>query len=101
MHKRSHDILADINIDFIDTSHSHCQGGGDGSPGGPNRAKEQYDTLKHEQEEALGPTDISTVATVHRLAQTLEQLGAEHPGNKEKAQTLYRGVYILYQSIFG
>lgn len=59
-------------------------------------AENQYEILEHEQEQALGPTDMNTVSTVQRLASTLEQLD-----RLEEARALYRRVYISYQNIFG
>jgi tetratricopeptide (TPR) repeat protein len=61
-----------------------------------DHAENQYETLEHEQEETLGPTDITTVGTVQRLASTLEQLG-----RLEESRALYRRVYISYQNLFG
>jgi tetratricopeptide (TPR) repeat protein len=99
-HQRSRDTLADIDIGDIDIALGFrvamAKASAAAAQGELDRAEDQYNTLEHEQEEVLGPTDVNTVGTVQRLASTLEQLG-----KLDEAQALYRRVYLSYQNIFG
>lgn len=59
-------------------------------------AEHQFETLEHEQEQALGPANAETVGTIQMLAQTLHRMGKAND-----AHALYRRVYLSYQTTFG
>ncbi|KAH6994901.1 hypothetical protein EDB80DRAFT_728193 [Ilyonectria destructans] len=98
--QRSQEVLANINIASIDSALGFrvamAKASVAAAQGELDRAEDQYETLEQQQEEALGPTDLTTVGTVQKLAATLERLG-----KMEEAQALYRRVYISYQNLFG
>ncbi|CAI6084009.1 unnamed protein product [Clonostachys chloroleuca] len=98
--QRSQDILLDLDLLSIDKALGFrvamARASTSAAQGELDDAESQYETLEHEQEQTLGPTDISTVNTVQRLAVTLEQLG-----KFEEAQALYRRVFISYKNLFG
>ena len=97
---RSKEVLSGIDIPSLDKAVGFrvatARASVSVAEGELDRAEDQYETLEHEQEEALGPTDMATVSTVQKLASTLEQLG-----KLEEAQALYRRVYISYLNILG
>lgn len=99
-YRKSSDVLADIDIASIDQALGFkvalARASATAAQGELDCAEDQYETLELEQEEALGPLDIATVGTVHKLASTLERRG-----KPEEAQALYRRVYISYQNIYG
>ena len=99
-HGRSKEVLSGIDIPSLDKAVGFrvatARASMSFAEGELDRAEDQYETLEHEQEEALGPTDMATVSTVQKLASTLEKLG-----KLEEAQALYRRVYISYQNILG
>ncbi|KND91932.1 Nephrocystin-3 [Tolypocladium ophioglossoides CBS 100239] len=99
-HKRSGEVLSEIDVASIDTAMGFrvalAKASAAAAQGELGYAEDQYESLEVEQEQALGPTDIATVGTVQALASTLEKLG-----KLEEAQALYRRVYISYQNIFG
>lgn len=98
--ERSREVLSGIDIPSIDKilgfRVAMAKATAAAAQGELDDAGKEYETLEHEQEQTLGPTDINTVGTVQRLASTLEQLG-----RLEEARALYRRVYISYQNIFG
>ncbi|KAI5458452.1 hypothetical protein BGZ63DRAFT_46797 [Mariannaea sp. PMI_226] len=98
--ERSLQVLSDINIASIDSALGFrvalAKASAAAAQGEYARAGNQYETLEQRQEESLGPTDITTVGTVQKLAATLERLG-----KMEEAQAMYRRVFISYQNLFG
>lgn len=98
--QRSREVLSDIDIPSIDRALSFrvalAKASASAAEGQLAHAENQYETIEQQQEEALGPTDVNTVATVQKLAVTLEQMG-----KMEEAEALYRRVYISYQNHFG
>jgi tetratricopeptide (TPR) repeat protein len=99
-HGRSKEVLAGIDIESLDEvlgfRVAMARASASVAEGELGRAEDEYESLEHEQEQVLGPTDTATVNTVHRLASTLEQLG-----KMEEAQALFRRVYISYQNMLG
>ncbi|KAK7420036.1 hypothetical protein QQX98_003043 [Neonectria punicea] len=98
--QRSQEVLSSINIASIDSALGFrvalAKASVAAARGELNTAEDQYESLEQQQEEAFGPTDLTTVGTVQKLAATLERLG-----KMEEAQALYRRVYISYQNLFG
>ncbi|TWU74305.1 hypothetical protein ED733_005619 [Metarhizium rileyi] len=99
-YRRSSEVLADIDIASIDQALGFkvalARASATAASGELGDAEDQYELLELEQEEALGPLDVATVGTVHKLASTLERMG-----KSDEAQALYRRVYISYQNIYG
>lgn len=99
-HKRSGEVLSEIDMASIDTLLGFrvalAKASAAAAQGELDNAEDQYESLEVEQEQALGPTDVATVGTVQALASTLEKLG-----RLEEAQALHRRVYMSYQNVLG
>ncbi|EFY85129.1 hypothetical protein J3459_016513 [Metarhizium acridum] len=97
---RSSEVLAGIDIASADQDLGFkvalARASATAALGELEDAKDQYQMLELEQEEALGPLDVTTVSTVQKLAATFERWGKH-----DEAQALYRRVYISYQNIYG
>ena len=96
----SSQVLNSINIESIDKALgfqvAFAKASAVAARGELSDAEYRYETLEHEQEQALGPAHAETVGTVQMLASTLK-----HLGKLQDAQTLYRRVHLSYQTTFG